>query len=263
MSVPRWVPLLGAVKQEVEDTRRHLRDLRDLPMEHVQKDMEAGKQGGGMISQILRETDQGDVDSEGRIHRLKDMASSTYAASSETTASTIATFFLVMARNTQAQRRAQQEIDSVVGRSRLPAIEDRGNLPYIEAIYIEILRLRPPSPMGVPHRTAEPDHYRGYYIPQGATVVGNIWAMTRDERVYPEPEEFKPERFLNTNMNINDILAYGFGRRVCVGRHLADALLWLTFASVLACFNIEKEKDEQGNDVDIPVLYSDGPGTFS
>ncbi|EEB94271.1 hypothetical protein MPER_06938, partial [Moniliophthora perniciosa FA553] len=50
---------------------------------------------------------------------------------------------------------------------------------------------------------------------------------------------------------------------ICVGRHLADSTLWLTFASVLACFNIDKERDEQGNDIDVPENYSDGPGIFS
>ena len=105
--------------------------------------------------------------------------------------------------------------------------------------------------------------------------------MTHDERTYPEPDEFKPERFLNSNTNINDDLAYGFGRRsvvhkhgpkclaidpvirVCVGRHLADTMLWLTFASVLACFDIQKEKDGQGDEIEIPVLYSDGPASYS
>ncbi|KAK7037749.1 hypothetical protein VNI00_010710 [Paramarasmius palmivorus] len=178
------------------------------------------------------------------------------------TLSSTGTFFLAMAKNPQPQKLAQQEIDRVIGRGRLPSIEDRASLPYVNAIYLETMRWHPAVPLGFVHMATQADHYRDYYIPQGTIVYGNIWAMTRDEQVYPDPNEFKPERFLNTQGNISDIIAYGFGRRVCVGRHLADAILWLTFASVLACFNIEKEKDEHGNEIDIPEQYSDGPGLF-
>ncbi|EEB97400.1 hypothetical protein MPER_03291, partial [Moniliophthora perniciosa FA553] len=99
------------------------------------------------------------------------------------------------------------------------------------------MRWHPALPLGFPHMATEADSYKGYYIPQGTTVFSNIWAMTHDEDIYPDPYEFKPERFLNTNGSINDVLAYGFGRR--------------------------KEKDEQGNEIDIPEHYSDGPGFFS
>ncbi|EEB94799.1 hypothetical protein MPER_06331, partial [Moniliophthora perniciosa FA553] len=168
-----------------------------------------------------------------------------------------------MTRNTHSQKMAQEEIDAVVGKGRLPNLGDRGRLPYVDAVYQEVMRWYPAVPMGVPHMTTEPDEYNGYFIPQGAMVFANIWAMTHDEEVFSEPYDFKPERFLNANTNINDVLAYGFGRRICVGRHLADAVLWLSFASVLACFTIEKEIDEYGNEIEPPEKYSAGPGLFS
>ncbi|PPR06704.1 hypothetical protein CVT26_001370 [Gymnopilus dilepis] len=78
--------------------------------------------------------------------------------------------------------------------------------------------------------------------------------MTRNEDEYPEPHKFKPERFFTESGELDDrdrVLAYGFGRRICVGKHLASSTLWITIASVLACFNIEKCKDELGNEVEI------------
>lgn len=72
-----------------------------------------------------------------------------------------------MAVNQDIQKKAQAEIDRVVGRQRLPGFEDRNSLPYIEAIYREILRWKPPVPLGVPHATTEGDVYEGYFIPKG------------------------------------------------------------------------------------------------
>jgi len=72
-----------------------------------------------------------------------------------------------MVTNPDIQRRAQLQIDAVVGKGRLPTFDDRDRLPYVDAIIYETLRLRPPLPLGVPHATTEDDHYKGYYIPKG------------------------------------------------------------------------------------------------
>uniref|UniRef100_A0A0W0F7L8 Cytochrome P450 n=1 Tax=Moniliophthora roreri TaxID=221103 RepID=A0A0W0F7L8_MONRR len=298
MSVPHWFPILGPIRRLVETTRKHLNDLRDLPIQYVQKNEEAD---AGLIPPLLHEINEGDPSSTEQARRIKDVGTTVYAAGADTvhasvpamivtngielgqTSSSTGTFFLAMARNIHSQKKAQQEIDAVVGRGRLPNLDDRDSLPYVEAVYQEVMRWYPPLPLGVPHMATTDDNYRGYYIPQGALVFANIWCvdqvqnidqtrkltllylrnMTHDEEIYPDPYCFKPERFLNTQRNINDVLAYGFGRRICVGRHLADTELWLTFASVLACFDITNEKDEYGNEIVIPENYSDGPVFFS
>ena len=138
-----------------------------------------------------------------------------------------------MITHREIQKRAQEEIDRVIGNSRLPDLTDRPNLPYIDAIYRELLRHSPPVALGIPHALAEDDIYQGYFLPKGtyhsrvmlppaspyligAVVFANIWAMAHDENVYPDPFTFKPERFLNVDGSLNDdnrILAYGFGRR--------------------------------------------------
>ncbi|EEB95578.1 hypothetical protein MPER_05431 [Moniliophthora perniciosa FA553] len=78
------------------------------------------------------------------------------------------TFFYLMSVNPGVQRRAQEEIDQIVGRHRLPEFEDRPLMPYLEAIYREVLRWKPPVPLGVPHRLTEDDFYNGYFIPKGS-----------------------------------------------------------------------------------------------
>jgi len=118
--------------------------------------------------------------------------------------------------------------------------EDRSSLAYIDAIIQETLRWHPVAPLGIPHATVNEDVYEGYYIPKGATILVNAWAMSRDPVNYPNPNEFMPERFLATeNANKTPLFPFGFGRRVCVGRYVAEASLWAAIVNMLALFRFE------------------------
>ena len=88
-------------------------------------------------------------------------------------------FFLAMALYPEVQKKAQQELDAVVGSERLPDFSDRPSLPYVNAIVRELLRWHPATPMGVPHRILADDEYNGYTIPAGTTVFVNIWYVNR------------------------------------------------------------------------------------
>ncbi|KAG2366779.1 cytochrome P450, partial [Suillus spraguei] len=149
---------------------------------------------------------------------------------------------------------AQAEIDRVVGKQRLPNFDDIQALPYVEAIFHETLRWYPVAPFGVPRATTTNDIYDGYFIPKGVLVFANIWAITHDENKFPSPNEFRPERFLREDGSLtSDMipLGFGWGRRRCVGRHLADSSVWIAIASFLASFSVHKVVDEHG--MDIPV----------
>ena len=87
---------------------------------------------------------------------------------SDTTISATSTFFYLMVIHPEIQAKAQVEIDRVVGLDRLPSFEDRQSLPYIDAIYREVLRWKPPDPMGIAHRAEKDDTYKGYLIPEGS-----------------------------------------------------------------------------------------------
>ncbi|THU78728.1 cytochrome P450 [Dendrothele bispora CBS 962.96] len=113
----------------------------------------------------------------------------------------------------------------------------------------------------------------GYRIPKNTTIVPNVWAMLHDEVVYgPEPDKFNPERFLTKdgalNLDIPDPDAdFGFGRRICPGRHVALSSLWISIASVLATFNLEKARDENGRVIEpsgeyIPSSIQNHPAPF-
>ena len=115
-------------------------------------------------------------------------------------------------------KRAQEELDRVVGKRRLPDFSDRENLPYIDAVVKELFRWNPTLPVGIPYRVTQDDVYRGYFIPAGATVMQNAWAIFRDPKIYPDPETFNPDRFLKDGkidpsvFNPEDRI-FGAGRR--------------------------------------------------
>jgi cytochrome P450 len=123
-----------------------------------------------------------------------------------------------MVLNPRVMRKAQEELDRVIGKDHLPEFSDRANLPYIDAVVKELLRWNPPFPISLPSKVTQDDVYRGYLIPAGATVIENIWAIFRDPNLYPDPGAFNPDRFLKDG-EINPLVfnpenrVFGSGRR--------------------------------------------------
>ncbi|KAI0264227.1 cytochrome P450 [Gloeopeniophorella convolvens] len=167
------------------------------------------------------------------------------------TVAAILSFFLAVLLHPDTQARAQAELDAVTGRERLPTFEDRPQLPYVDALCKEVLRWQPVGPLSVPHATTQDDVYEGYFIPKGAIVIGNSWAILHDPASYPQPDAFNPERFLNADGSLRDdailVSAFGYGKRICPGRHFVDATLFIVVASVLSGFNVGKEKGTGGH----------------
>ncbi|KAF7374571.1 O-methylsterigmatocystin oxidoreductase [Mycena sanguinolenta] len=251
--LPSWMP--GANFQRLAaECRPLVKEMREAPFDFVKQNMRDGTDSTSVVARLL-ESNRYDEDA------IKDVAGTAYAGGADTTVSSLASFFLAMALYPDVQRKAQTEIDTVIGTDRLPEFEDRPSLPFVEALYREVMRWKPVAPLGMAHTSTADDVYDGYFIPKGTTVISNIWAMTRDESIYPEPERFNPDRFFTADGKLNNdetVLTFGFGRRICPGRHNADATLWATFVFVLSTFNIAKAKDGTGREVEIdPDCYSD------
>ncbi|KAK7408570.1 hypothetical protein QQX98_009275 [Neonectria punicea] len=173
--------------------------------------------------------------------------------------STVALDWFIVAWITSGSRwvhKAQQLLDEVVGRDRMPTFEDRPKLAYIDAIANETLRWRPVVVGGVPHFTKTEDVYNGYRIPANSIVLGNAFAITRDESVFGEDvDAFKPERWLADEVDkkpsidacgfnttaIKDLphTGFGFGRRICTGRIIARNQLFIQMARMLWAFDVQ------------------------
>ncbi|KAH9035789.1 cytochrome P450 [Lactarius pseudohatsudake] len=201
-------------------------------------------------------------------HGLSDRESSwvaamMYGAGSNSTAVSLAWWMLAMVTYPEVQKRAQAELDAVVGRERTPTFADFQHLPYIRAMVKETLRWRPVGPLGIPHCSAEDDWYNGMFIPKGTIVIANVWHLNRDPEIYgTDAADFNPARFLDANGDVapsppetkeEGHVTYGFGRRICVGRHVANNSLFIDIAMTLWACNIEAGKDEHGNVIPIDV----------
>lgn len=111
----------------------------------------------------------------------------------------------------EALKKAQEVVDEVVGRGRLPSFEDISRMPYITAMVREAFRWRTVAPIAIPHAAVEDDFYAGYFIPKGTTIFALSHYIHQDEALYPEPEKYKPERFLDANGQLNTLPHSGFG----------------------------------------------------
>ncbi|EJC98991.1 cytochrome P450 [Fomitiporia mediterranea MF3/22] len=254
--VPEWMPGMG-FKRTAARWKKTLTGFTEIPYAFVKQQMAAGVAAPSYISVSLEKGNRS-PDEESII---KWSAASLYAAGSDTTVNSLACFFLAMTIYPEVQRKAQEEIDQVIGDVRLPNFEDRNNLPYINAIVKEVIRWHPVTPIGIPHMVSEDDTYEGYHIPKGSVIIPNIWEFTHDQTTYHDPMIFKPERFLSVDDREPEMdphqLAFGFGRRICPGRELADASLYLTIAQSLSVFNISKVV-ENGKEVEPVVAFTPG-----
>ncbi|KAI7216887.1 hypothetical protein KC333_g4590 [Hortaea werneckii] len=168
-------------------------------------------------------------------------------AAIDTSAMTL-NWLIVAALSNRAEwvQKAQSILDKIVGRDRLPQWEDRVELTYIDAIINEVLRWRPIIPGGVPHFTKNSDVYGAYCIPANTIVLPNLYAIARDETMFgSEVDTFIPERWIDVNGKLKDLpdVGFGFGRRICAGRHIARNGLFIKVARLLWAFHIKPGVD--------------------
>lgn len=146
--------------------------------------------------------------------------------------------------------KAQEELDRVVGTNRLPTWDDLPQLPYINLILQETYRMNPLSPLGIPHASVKDDIYNGMFIPKGTIVYQNVWAMHHNEDFYSSPMDFWPERYLpkdqGGNAELYPVGNFGFGRRVCIGRILAENSMMIILALMVATVEIKPPVNEKG-----------------
>ncbi|KAG6846974.1 hypothetical protein H0H93_010785 [Arthromyces matolae] len=277
--VPDWMPFAD-FKRKAKAWRKLAQDMVDKPFEAAKKNIENGDTTPSFVLSCLQDLNESKNPSSQELV-VKATAGSMYtgekwtrdfypsdietfyhfAAGSDTTVAAIASCILALLHNPSIIQKAREEIDRVVGPNRLPNFDDTESLPYVTAITKESLRWRDVAPIAVPHFLEDDDEYKGYRIPKGSIVVPNAWAMLHDETVYPQPFEFNPERFLkdgklDPDVKDPDHAAFGFGRRICPGRHMAFSAIWITIASILATFDINKARDADGNIIEPLEKYS-------
>ncbi|TKY53285.1 3,9-dihydroxypterocarpan 6A-monooxygenase [Spatholobus suberectus] len=251
-----------------------VRSRYDAIMERIMKEHEDArmkkKEMGGDGDEAVRDLLDvlldiyNDESSEIRLTRenIKAFIMNMFGAGTETSATTIEWALAELINHPGVMVKARQEIDSVVGKNRLVEESDIPNLPYVQSIMKETMRLHPTGPLIV-RQSTEDCNINGYDIPARTTVFVNVWAIGRDPNYWENPLEFQPERFLNEEgqspLDLKgqhfELLSFGVGRRSCPGASLALQIIPTTLAGMIQCFEWKVGEEEDGM-----VDMEEGPG---
>lgn len=162
------------------------------------------------------------------------------AGGTESSAVTVEWALSELLKKPEVFAKATEELDRVVGRGRWVTEKDMASLPYVEAIVKETMRLHPVAPLLVPRLSREDTSIGGHDIPAGTRVLVSVWSIGRDPALWDKPEEFAPERFLGSRIDVKgqdyELLPFGSGRRMCPGYSLGLKVIQVSLANLLHGF---------------------------
>ncbi|PNX89813.1 cytochrome p450 83b1-like protein [Trifolium pratense] len=179
-------------------------------------------------------------------------------AAIDTTSATLVWAMTALIRNPRVMKKVQEEIRNLGGKKDFLDENEIQNFPYMKAVIKESLRLYLPAPLLVPRESREQCTISGYNIPANTIVYVNAWAIQRDPNIWKNPEEFYPERFLESSINFLgqdfELIPFGAGRRICPGMSLGVASLEIILANLLFSFDWELPNGLVIEDIDDEML---------
>ena len=181
------------------------------------------------------------------------------AGGTESSAVTVEWAISELLRKPEIFKKATEELDRVIGRDRWVEEKDIVNLPYIDAIAKETMRLHPVAPMLVPRFSREDIKISGYDIPKDTRVLVNVWTIGRDPILWENPNEFIPERFIGKDIDVKgqdfELLPFGSGRRMCPGYSLGLKVIQCSLANVLHGFTWNLPPNMKKEDLDMDEIF--------
>ncbi|KAK8942333.1 Premnaspirodiene oxygenase [Platanthera zijinensis] len=245
---PSFSKFLG----EITGLRRHLENvhhvldstLNDIIAEH--EDKYAKKHDDAdedLVDVLLRLKRTGDLDASVNMDNLKGVIVDLILGGTETTSAIMEWTMAEMIMNPEVMRKAQSEVrNAFKGKTKIHE-DDIANLPYLNMVLKESLRLRSPAPILVPRYCGETLELGGYTIPAGSRVLINAWAIMRDPKYWNDAESFKPERVQTDEQDFNptrfQYMPYGGGRRICPGINFGMTSIEVVLANLLYHFDWE------------------------
>ncbi len=179
--------------------------------------------------------------------------------STDTSITTIEWALAELLKHPKFMKKAQDELDDVIGQDRVVDESDIPQLKYLQAIVKETFRLHPPAPLMVPHQNMEACEIGGYHILPKTQIFVNLWAIHRHSSTYENPLEFNPDRFLQTNVDLKgkhfELLPFGSGRRICPGVLLGLLIVQMQLARLLHSFTWKLPKGENPQDMDMGEVF--------
>ncbi|RYO98326.1 hypothetical protein DL764_007127 [Monosporascus ibericus] len=257
-------PFLARFPNEIAPWKYGLGKKRAFHFFYALADEAAQKEGheDSFVNHLFSEREKYNL----REAEIASLTGNLFGAGSDTSSSTLITFILACCAFPEALVPAWEELDRVVGPHRSPSWEDEDNMPYVKAFVKEVLRWRSVAIIGgQPHAPTQDDYYKGWLIPKNAWIQGNVWAIHHNDREFPDPDRFNPNRYLPGHPdsrpfpNERGYMTFGWGRRVCSGQALAEQGTWITVARVLWGFDIKKKTRPDGSTVEVDIFnYTNG-----
>lgn len=211
------------------------RDLMDVMLSSIEED-------DAMLSCYSRDT------------VIKATALILLLTGTESTAVTLTWAICLLVNNPSVMKSAQEELDTHVGRDRWVQESDLNNLKFLRAIVKETLRLYPPGPITGPREATQDCVIGGHHVSKGTRLIVNIWKLHRDPRMWTDPCEFRPDRFMTTHEDLNfkgqnfEYIPFSSGRRSCPGMTLGLLVVELVLARLVQGFEF-KTKDNKPVDM--------------
>ncbi|KAE9584753.1 hypothetical protein Lal_00041656 [Lupinus albus] len=192
-------------------------------------------------------------------HGVKAFTQDLIAGGTESSAVTVEWAITELLRKPELFNEAKDELDRVIGRERWVEENDIVNLPYINAIAKEVMRMHPVAPMLVPRLAREDCNIDGYDIPKGTQILVNTWTISRDPKIWDNPNEFQPERFIGKGIDVKghdyELLPFGSGRRMCPGYSLGLKVIQASLANLLHGFNWKLPGNMKKEELNMEEIY--------
>lgn len=239
IQLPDWIPTPRRRRR-----RQTIELLNQVVLPMIEARRASGEDTGDLLSMLLMAKDEsGDGMSD---EQLRNETLTLVLAGHETTANSLTWTLYLLSQNPDIAEKLQEEINSVIG-NRLPTLADLKNLTYTEDVIKESMRIYPPL-WSVARQTRESTQLGDYPIGKYATVLIPIWAVHHDERWYPNPWSFEPERWSDERADAVPRYAYlpfGGGPRICIGNSFAMMEAQLILVSILQQFKLTHVEGHQ------------------
>ncbi|CAL4994538.1 unnamed protein product [Urochloa decumbens] len=254
----RLMQVLSTAPRKVLAARNMMQSILEQIIKETKEAMERGDGHAGhegILNVLLRLQKEGTtpipLTNEVIVTVMFDM----FGAGSDTSSTLMNWCMTELVRSPAVMAKAQHEVREAFKGKRTITEDDLKELSYLRLVIKETLRLHPPVPLMLPRKCRETCKVMGYDIPKGTVVFVNAWAIGRNPKYWDDPEEFKPERFENCNLDYKgtnyEFLPFGSGRRICPGINIGLANIDLALASLLYHFDWKLPDGMEPKDIDV------------
>ncbi|KAI3914604.1 hypothetical protein MKW92_017864 [Papaver armeniacum] len=250
-----WIHKIDGTEAKLEKTFRQMDDFYEKVIdEHLnpQRLTPAVEDLVDVLLRVQKNPGQGITLSR---EQIKGVITDIFGAGSDTSSAAIVWAMTELIRNPEVMKKAQEEVRRSVGDKEVVEESDLPKLKYLKLVTKEAMRHHPPAPLLVPRETTQNCKIKGYHVPAKTRVFVAAKAIGMDPKIWENPSEFRPERFLNNDIDVKgqdfELIPFGVGRRGCPGVNFSVVLVELTLANLLHCVDWKLPSGMKPEEVDI------------